>query len=485
MTLAELLRGVADGPALEIAEVRDDSRAVGPGDLFVALRGQTVDGHKYLGTAFAQGAAAALVEVKDPAVDGLQIVVPSTARALALVAANRYGRPAEAMKLIGVTGTNGKTTTTFLVEALLRASGARPGVIGTVSYRFGERSWPAPFTTPTPLELHKTLHEMRASGATHVVMECSSHALALDRLYGLCFAVSAFTNLTQDHLDFHGSMEAYRDAKALLFREYTDGRAAVLIDREHAAFMAAAAGPRLLAVSAHDNPRAAVRVASARHSIAGIEAELATPAGPLHLRSPLIGAFNLENLVVAVGVGLALGLSPTNIGAALDGVRGAPGRMERVGDAPVFVDYAHTPDALERVMAALRPLTEGRLLVVFGCGGDRDRTKRPKMGAAVARDADLGFVTSDNPRTEDPDSIIQMILEGMHGARPVVEPDRRKAIQLAVAEMRPGDALIIAGKGHEDYQILGKTKVHFDDREEARAALQNHGQKSGAATENA
>jgi len=463
-----------DIPDLDIAEVRDDSRAVEAGDLFVAQRGLTVDGHTFVGAVLAKGAAAVLVETRDDAAGGVQLVVPSTAQALALVAANRFGRPASTMKLVGITGTNGKTTTTFLVESLLRSVGATVGVIGTVTYRYGDISRPAPFTTPTPLELHATLDEMRRAGCSHVIMECSSHALASDRLFGLGFAVSAFTNLTQDHLDFHGTMAAYAAAKARLFRELTVGSAVILIDRPGAEEMVAAAGERARLVSATDVSRATVRVTSWRQTIRGVEAELMTPEGPLSLRSPLIGDFNLENLVVAVGIGLELGLLPAAISAALVSANGAPGRLERV-PAPfgIFVDYAHTPDALVRVMATLRPLTDGKLIVVFGCGGDRDRTKRPIMGEAVARGADLCIVTSDNPRTEDPQSILDMILVGVAkaGSPYLAEVDRRRAIGLAVAAARPGDVLLIAGKGHEDYQILGKTKIHFDDREEARHAL--------------
>ena len=488
MKLRELLRGVVvegEIPEVDIAEVRDDSRAVGPGDLFVAQRGLTVDGHDFVGAVLARGAAAALVETVDPAVGGLQLKTPSTAKALALVAANRFGRPAEAMKLVGITGTNGKTTCTFLVESLLRHGGARPGVIGTVTYRYGEVSRPAPFTTPTPLELHATLDEMRRAGCTHVIMECSSHALASDRLHGLGFAVSAFTNLTQDHLDFHGTMAQYAEAKARLFRELTVGSAVILIDRPGGTAMAEAAGARARLVSATHRAEALVSVVASRQTLAGLEAELSTAQGPMALMSPLIGDFNLENLVVAVGIGLELGLGPAAMSACLATATGAPGRLERV-PAPfgIFVDYAHTPDALIRVMATLRPLTDGRLIVVFGCGGDRDRTKRPIMGEAVGRDADLAIVTSDNPRTEEPGSILEMILEGVRrtslpaltaaelGTRRgyIAEVDRRRAIGLAVAAARPGDVLLIAGKGHEDYQILGKTKIHFDDREEAADA---------------
>jgi UDP-N-acetylmuramyl-tripeptide synthetase len=482
--LAELLAGVdvvaIDGDRdVEIAEVRDDSRALATGDLFVATRGQTVDGHAYVAGAAARGAVAVVVE-DDAPFAGTRVRVRSSAVALAQLAANRYGRPADAMTLIAITGTNGKTTTTFLAEALARAAGGLPGVLTTVTYRFGAVARPAPFTTPTPLVLHETLAEMRAAGVTHVAMEASSHALALHRLDGVRFAVAAFTNLTQDHLDFHGTMERYRDAKAQLFREHLgpNGVGVINLDGEGGDWMLQEVRGRALSVSA--TREADVRVVRAQQTVAGIAADFKTPIGDFSLRSPLIGAFNLENLAVAVGIGVALGMSTDAIARGLGSVAGVPGRLERVDpagdrDFGVFVDYAHTPDALERVMAALRPITRGRLIVVFGCGGDRDRTKRPIMGRLVARDADLPIVTSDNPRTEDPAAIVAQIVAGVRESLPagdfVVEIDRRAAIAGAIAAARPGDVVLIAGKGHEDYQIIGKTKQHFDDRQEAKQAL--------------
>jgi UDP-N-acetylmuramyl-tripeptide synthetase len=481
--LSELIRGVevvdvSGDVAVEVAEVRDDSRAVGPGDLFVATRGQTVDGHAYVAAAGERGAVAFVVE-DDVATPGVRVRVRSTAEALAQLAANRFGRPAEALTLIGITGTNGKTTTTFLAEALARAAGGAAGVLTTVTYRWGEVARPAPFTTPTPLVLHATLAEMRAAGVTHVAMEASSHALELHRLDGVRFRVGAFTNLTQDHLDFHGTMDAYRDAKARLFREHLtpDGVGVINVDGAGGPWMLGQVHGRALAVSARRDGEAEVRPLELSQSVEGSAVTFATPVGALEVRSPLIGVFNLENLAVAVGIGVALGLPAAAIGQALSGVTGVPGRLERVANAAgigVFVDYAHTPDALERVMAALRPITRGRLIVVFGCGGDRDKSKRPIMGRLVARDADLPIVTSDNPRTEEPQAILDMIVAGVQELRAggfVVELDRRTAIERAVASARPGDVVLVAGKGHEDYQIVGKTKQHFDDREEAAKAL--------------
>lgn len=502
--LSELLRGIdpveVTGPIdVEIGAVCDDSRLVTPGDLFVAQMGLRVDGHDFLVDAAARGARAAIVDRSEVAFPGTVVRVANIPIALALLAANRAGNPASRMRLTGVTGTNGKTTTTYLVEAMLSAAGRRPGVIGTVTYRHpgpqpGSRiERPAPFTTPGPLELHRTLGEILAAGCTDVVMETSSHALAQERLAGLSFAVAAFTNLTQDHLDFHGTMEAYFQAKARLFAERLedDGIAVALIDDPAGERILALAGARCRLRCSLRDRRADVHVTEAETSLAGIAATIQTPRGCVAARSPLLGEYNLANILVATGIGEALGLPLAAIAEGIALLSGVPGRVERVPNdhgIGLVVDYAHTPDALERVMAALRPLlaTGRRLLVVFGCGGDRDRTKRPKMGRIVARDSDLAIVTSDNPRTEDPLAILAMICEGvvaepirpvapeaMAGARKgyCVLPDRRDAIRAAIRAAREGDIVLIAGKGHEDYQILGQTKIHFDDREEARAAV--------------
>jgi UDP-N-acetylmuramyl-tripeptide synthetase len=493
--LAELTEGLEArriGPEADVRGVEEDSRAVKAGDLFVALRGRTVDGGKFAPAAVAAGAVAVLCE-EELGVAVPQVIVPPgrAAAALAVIAGRLAGRPAERMALVGITGTNGKTTSTFLVEAMLAAAGAKPGVIGTVNYRFADTVRPAPFTTPTPVLLHGVFAEMAAAGTTHVVMEVSSHALALDRLAGVTYRVAAFTNLTQDHLDLHGTMEEYEAAKRRLYAERLapDGVAVAMVDGGPAGerMLAAAHGRRLACSISRPTDVSVTRVA---YSIDGIDAAWRTPRGELSLKSRLLGEFNLSNLTLAVGIGEALDLPHEVVRRGLESVRGVHGRLDRVehaGDYAVLVDYAHTPDALERAMAALRPLTRGRLIVVFGCGGDRDRTKRPIMGRAVARDADLGVVTSDNPRTEDPLSILDMIragvaLEPVHevaagalgaearGAFTVV-PDRREAIRAAVKAARTGDVVLIAGKGHEDYQILGKTKIHFDDKEEAAAAI--------------
>ena len=522
---------------LEIAEVRDDSRLVQPGDLFAAVPGTAADGATFLADAIARGARAVVIEAaagsaRPAALDGYEgacVTVPRARQALGVIAANRY-QAAEALALIAVTGTNGKTTTTYLNEAMLRAAGRHPGVIGTVTYRVssggvsahppqlpaggghGRRpartpglgvatlafSRPAPLTTPGALALHGLFAEMRAAGATDVVLEASSHALHQGRLDGCRFRVAGLTNLTQDHLDYHGTMEAYFEAKAILFERLLDPRAGVAVlpvDRpEGRAMRDRARGHAVLGVSSRPlGPGSGADVVAERVEATsdGMRLRLGTPIGALDLTSSLVGTFNLENILLSVGMAIGRGLEHDAIVSGIAGLPGVPGRLERVAnDRGVLcvVDYAHTPDALERAIAAVRPLVApgGRLLTVFGCGGDRDRKKRPLMGEAAARDSELAIVTSDNPRTEDPASIIAMVVDGarrtgvpeldadaLDGAARgfCVIADRRTAIRRAVAGARAGDVLVIAGKGHEDYQIVGQQRLHFDDREEAAMAF--------------
>jgi UDP-N-acetylmuramyl-tripeptide synthetase len=440
--------------------------------------------------AAAQGAVACVVEREQP-FPGTQVRVRSSREALGQVAANAFGRPAEKLSLVAVTGTNGKTTTTYLVESALRHLGLRPGVIGTVNYRYADQVRPAPYTTPTALELQAMLSEMADAGVSHVVLEASSHALALGRLAGVSFEVGAFSNLTQDHLDLHGTMEAYRQAKTRLFAEHLAVAGAAVVnvdDKAAAAMLAATPATRHIRCSAEGRP-AEVRVTRALYSIEGVEAAVDVGLRSLRVRSPLLGAHNLANIVLALGICHGLGLDPAGALAGIEKLLSVPGRLERVagaGELVVLVDYAHTPDALWRAMAALRPLCQGRLIVVFGCGGDRDRGKRPLMGEAVARGSDLAVVTSDNPRSEEPQAIIDQILIGVrkvaspevvqtalspHSRGHVVIADRRAAIGAAVACAAAGDVVLLAGKGHEDYQLIGTTRIHFDDREEAAAAL--------------
>jgi len=504
MRLSELLKALPTNLAPQrggsgdprIRGIRYDSRSVSPGDLFVALRGENADGHAFLEQAVALGAVALLVETL-PEGWKLRIPtarVPDTRRALAPLAARYFGTPARELRLIGVTGTNGKTSTTYLIESMLRAAGRRPGIIGTVEIRYGQEHTRSTNTTPESLDLQRTLRAMRTTGVDAVAMEVSSHGLALGRVDGCRFGVAAMTNVTQDHLDFHETMDAYRSAKTRLFSELlAPGGAAVvnLDDPSAAAFLAAAGDARCLRVSRAGNPQAEVRVEEARVSLDGSEVSLALPSGRLETTLPLLGDFNLENLTVAVGVAVALDLSPTAIAKGAAHCPQVPGRVERVqlpdaaGDLPaVLVDYAHTPDAVDKLLRTLKPLTRGRLITVFGCGGDRDRSKRPLMAEAVARFSDRAVVTSDNPRNEDPDTILQDVEAGLGALRRVAPAalgaaprsyarlrDRREAIALAIGLARPGDLVVLAGKGHEDYQIVGCQKLPFDDREEAARAL--------------
>jgi UDP-N-acetylmuramoyl-L-alanyl-D-glutamate--2,6-diaminopimelate ligase len=489
---------VGDGD-VEIVGATHDSREVRPGFLFAALSGANVDGRRYAGQAIAAGARALLLSEAIEAPPGVaQLVVAEPRRALGLAAAACYGDPTRALDVVGITGTNGKTTTTYLLEAALVAAGARPGVMGTVEYRCGERRWHAAHTTPEAPVIQAIAREMVDAGATHLFMEVSSHGLALGRLAGCSFDVVAFTNLTQDHLDFHRDMADYAAAKMLLFTDAIAGnpaaRAVVNVDDPFGAKIARTARHRVVRVSCSASIDADVKPARApRFGAGGIEAAVQTPAGEIFLRSPLVGAHNLANLLLAIGICGELGADLERCLAGLAAFAAVPGRLERVpceDGVAVLVDYAHTPDALARVIAALRPFTPGRLLCVFGCGGDRDPDKRPKMGEAVARGADVAIVTSDNPRTEAPGAIIDMIVPGVvrggqapipaasiHGAARgfVVERDRAAAIALAVGAARRGDTVLIAGKGHEDYQILGTEKVHFDDREQAAAAIAARG----------
>jgi UDP-N-acetylmuramoyl-L-alanyl-D-glutamate--2,6-diaminopimelate ligase len=471
----------------EVVRVTGDSREVVPGAAFFALPGAKLDGHAFAAEAARRGAVAVVAERAVACAPARLLLVPSTRRAMALAAGNLHGRPGDALLLCGVTGTNGKTTVTYLVEACCAAAGMPAGVLGTVSHRWPGGSREATHTTPESTEIQATLATARDAGARAAILEVSSHALAQDRVAGLRFRAAGFTNLTRDHLDYHGDMEAYFAAKRRLFVEHlAEGGVAVVNARDPAgARLADQLGPGRTVWRYGTRAEDALRAEGVRLGLDGIRATFRTPAGAVVVASPLVGAHNLENLLCAAGLALALGLPPDAVARGLSGSPGAPGRLERVSGRGVeaFVDYAHTDDALARALEALRALGPGRLLCVFGCGGDRDRGKRPLMGKAAAG-ADLVVVTSDNPRTEDPARIIEEILPGLAGLPRIdeaaaragarghlVEPDRRAAIRLAIALARPGDAVLVAGKGHEDYQIVGTEKRPFSDRVEARRAL--------------
>ncbi len=473
------------------------SQDVTPGGLFVAVKGFAADGHDFIEQAIARGAAAVVCEKPCSAAGAVMIPVADSRKALAALAAEFYGHPSRHMTVIGITGTNGKTTTSYLIESILQAAGHATGVIGTINYRFGGKCFDTPVTTPESLDLQRILADMRSAGVTHAVMEISSHALDLCRVHACNIDVAVFTNLTQDHLDFHQTMEAYWASKRKLFELYLPAsagkhaiRAVLNTDDPRGNELAAALKIRHL--TAGQQADRDIRAIETRFDLIGITARVQTPGGELTLHSALVGRHNLENILGAVGVGIALNIPPAAIVEGIRALPHVPGRLERVLDPSgkrfVYVDYAHTPDALEKALLALQAVGAGRMICVFGCGGDRDRGKRSLMGAIAARLSHLAVVTSDNPRTEAPETIIAQILAGMNGAGRriqavaelgpapdakayLVEADRRNAIRLSISAARAGDTILIAGKGHETYQIIGRTKYPFDDRSEARQAL--------------
>jgi UDP-N-acetylmuramoyl-L-alanyl-D-glutamate--2,6-diaminopimelate ligase len=467
----------------QIRGIADDSRLVHAGDCFVAVPGFRADARRFVAQAVDRGAGLIVTEGETPPTpDVTTVLVPSARVALGRLADAYYGHPSRDLTLVGITGTNGKTTTSYLVEALLQAQGYRTGVIGTIQYVLGDERRPAGQTTPEALALQSMLARMRDQGIRGVAMEVSSHALALARVDELTFDVAMFTNLTQDHLDFHGTFEAYRAAKRHLFELLASSpkphRTAV-VNADDPSGPAMTRDLPLTVLTFGLGERADVRALHHDSTLAGIRLTARTPRGRLELTSPLIGEHNMMNLLGAVAAGIALGVDDGAVVRALGAVGTVPGRFEQVRAGQPFlvvVDYAHTPDALERVLATARKLTSGRLGVVFGCGGDRDRGKRPIMGEIAARLADRVWVTSDNPRSEPPTAILDDILAGVRRvgsgeARSVADADRRAAIAGALGWAQADDTVVIAGKGHETYQIIGADVLPFDDRDVARAIL--------------
>lgn len=456
-------------PALEteITGLTTNSWAVQPGNLFMGMPGTRVDGGSFWKSAIAAGAAAALVSDQvDLAGIGTNCVIPlkDMSRACAEVAAIFYDRPSQKLKLVGMTGTNGKTTTTHLIEYLLTAVQCPTALFGTLYARWPGHQVTATHTTPFAVDLQQQLAAAVAANCKVGVMEVSSHALAQQRVLGCKFAVAVFSNLTQDHLDYHQDMEDYFAAKALLFTpEYLQGRAVINIDDSYGQRLVEQLGSDHCWTYSIEGP-ADLYTSGLCYETAGVKGQLHTPQGKVDFFSPLVGQFNVSNLLAAVGAALELGLTLEQIIPALAKFPGVPGRMQQIIHSPtqdisVIVDYAHTPDSLENLLKAARPFVKGQMVCVFGCGGDRDRTKRPLMGEIAARLADQAIVTSDNPRTEDPQQILQDVLAGIPlEVQPVVEVDRRVAIQTAITQAQSGDTILIAGKGHEDYQILGTEK---------------------------
>ena len=475
-------RGDVSCPVHAIA---DDSRAVEAGGLFVAVKGERVDGHGFVEQAIKAGAVAVIAQAPVASGSVPFVRVADSRKALGLLGSRFHGDPSARLKMIGVTGTNGKTTTTYLCKALLEEMGRRVGLIGTVGYQIGQETLPASHTTPGALELQALLTKMVEGGLTAAVMEVSSHALALDRTSGCEYDVAVFTNLTQDHLDFHRTMDEYFEAKLSLFTGLAGGkkagkRAIVNLDDPRGATIRAACPVPVWGYALKSQTD--LKAERVCLSLNGTTFTAATPAGSFTVESRLVGEHNVYNLLGAIGVALHEGATTDQIREATSHITNVPGRFERVSsgeDFTVVVDYAHTEDALLRLLTAAQAFKTNRIITVFGCGGDRDRGKRPKMGRAAVEYSDVVILTSDNPRTEDPMAILHEVEIGVRDAlarRKHVQyqlvPDRREAIGAAIREARRGDMVLIAGKGHEDYQIIGTKKFHFDDREVAREAIQ-------------
>jgi len=502
MNLRDLLRDLEvvetlGGTEIPVAGLHYDSRRIQPGHLFVAIKGEKTDGNRFVTQALERGAVAVVSELgpggagssvphsafRTPHSALVWVRVKEARRALALAAANFYSHPARTLELVGITGTNGKTTTSFLVDSILAAAGKTSGLFGTIEYRLAGRRLPAPNTTPESLDLQAHLAELRAAGGTHTVLEVSSHALAMDRVYGCPFRAAVFTNLTRDHLDFHGTLDAYFAEKRKLFTGCGAGPppwAILNADDPRSAELRNCGNPNVLTyglgAEAQVRPRAENPPPNSGRFL------METPWGKLESRSPLLGRPNVYNLLAAAAAGLALGLPVEAVERGLAALETVPGRFDQVKAGQPFlvvVDYAHTDDALRNLLATARGLVTGgaRIITVFGCGGDRDRTKRPLMGEIAGSQSDLVVLTSDNPRSEDPLAIINDALAGLAktGARHHLEPDRARAIELALGEARPGDIVLIAGKGHETYQVIGDKVLPFDDRVVAREALKRLG----------
>ena len=487
MTVAQILLGArlrkelaAALGRLSVAGLEYDSRRVQPGFLFFAFPGAKADGREFAQQALQKGAIAVVSELPPPGgFDGAWIEVEHGRQAMALAARNFYGNPAERLKLTGVTGTNGKTTTTFLIDAVLRAAGLTTAMVGTIEYRLAGEVRPAVNTTPESLDLYRMFHELEQAGGTHVTMEVSSHALALGRVYGIAFHTAVFTNLTRDHLDFHHTMEQYFAAKQLLFEP--GGSAApswAVINSDDPYSRQIKTAPHTLRYGFEAG--ADLRALSLEMNFNGLRFTVQHGAERIALTSPLVGKFNAYNILAACGAALSYGLDWKAITSGIATAPRVPGRFESIQQGQPFlivVDYAHTDDALRNVISVARELHPKRVITLFGCGGDRDRSKRPLMAQAASQASDFVVLTSDNPRSEDPLAIMNDALVGLRrfDTPHIVEPDRAKAIRAALQEASAGDIVILAGKGHETYQVLKDRVIHFDDREVARGVLEEMG----------
>ncbi len=483
--------------APEISAVEYRSDRIKPGAIFVAVPGHTADGHDFIDDALSKGASVVVAQ-KQVDKDTIIVEVENSRKALAMLSAGFYEKPSEKLCIIGITGTNGKTTTTYLIEKILSDCGLNTGVIGTVNYRHSGKAFKTSMTTPESSDLQRILSEMVNEGVTHVVLEVSSHAIDLFRVWGCWIDVGVFTNLSQDHLDYHGDMESYWQCKKRLFTEYLssgpkkDRAKAVINCNDEKGKELAKSISKLATLTTGITNGSLIKACNIKYDLKGISGSIKTPETGFDFKSPLVGEYNLENILNAAGVCLALGISDENVRQGIGALTTVPGRLERIDNKSnrfVFVDYAHSPDALYKVLSALKNMSDSRIICIFGCGGDRDKGKRPQMGEIAGQLSDLSVVTSDNPRTENPDVIINHILEGIKRVAGreylpshlkmgfdekgfVVEEDRRRAIQLGIKISRPGDIILIAGKGHESYQIIGTQTFPFDDRIEAEIALE-------------
>ncbi len=500
MKLRSLIYGIKPvnvvGPTdIEITSVSYHSSDTGPGHLFVAIRGAEADGHDYIPQAVSRGARAVVLEDDQRIVahDCTWITVKNSRITLAAVARNLYSDAGSGITLIGITGTNGKTTTSFLIESILKEAGFSPGLIGTIQIKYADQEFASTITTPESLDLYRIIHEMVRGGTTHGIIEVSSHGLDLYRIWGLQFETVVFTNLSRDHLDYHETMEKYLECKKRFFTDEATGKtpscAVINVDDPASETLMSAIQAPMIGYGINSN--AHVRGEIIKSTTEGISARIHTPRGNLQIRSSLLGEMNLYNILAAIAVGLSRKIDLGVIRRGIEALKGVPGRLEKMPNErgiTVIVDYAHTNDALERLLKTARELSPKRVITLFGCGGDRDRGKRLLMGAAGAQYSDLLILTSDNPRTEPPLQIIGEIEQGvatrpiqrlqapefskcLNGPAYTVVENRREAINLAIRVARPGDCVIIAGKGHEDYQIIGKMKTPFSDTEEAKKAL--------------
>ncbi len=479
-----------------INSIHYNSRDVKPGGIFVAIKGFAADGHDYIEDALKRGAAAIFSE-KPVRADGLFVFCKNTRKILGYLAGNFYDNPSEKMTIIAITGTNGKTTTSLLIENILIKAGFKTGVIGTIDYHYLGKYYENPVTTPESCDLQRILADMKKAGVTHVIMEASSHAIDLGRLENCRFDLGVFTNLSQDHLDYHNDMESYWSVKKRLFTDIlTKGpkkdRSIAIINCNDPRGKKLTHEIKIPCITTGSDNKNMVWTENPVFELSGVKGKIHTPIGEFEFSSSLTGAYNIENILSATGAALALGIFPDTIKKGIESVKSVPGRLEPIYNTKgryVFVDYAHTPDALENVLKTLKEPGYGRMIAIFGCGGDRDRQKRPLMGEIGGKWSDISIITSDNPRTEDPLKIISHILPGIKKICPkeyeadeilngswskgyIVEPDRRKAINLGIKLSNPGDIVVIAGKGHETYQIIGNNTIRFDDRQEARLALE-------------